>query len=51
MKKEQSSREEVLQIIREVANSGKPKKKKNRKMVETDIDIFALDERETRDDD
>ena len=51
MKKEQSSREEVLQIIREVANSNKPAKRKNRRMVETDIDMFASDEREARDDD
>ncbi len=49
MKKELTSLEKALQIIREVgADDGSPRKKtkKNRKLVETDIDIFAEDDEE-----
>ena len=47
MKKELTSRETVLQIIREVccSNGSQKKKKRNRgKKIETDIDIFADDD-------
>jgi len=49
MHKEQSSLENALQIIRDVCErdvSKEKKTKRERKMVETDIDIFSEDEKE-----
>ena len=49
MKKEQASREEAIQIIEDVIREYAPKKKKAKKfskLTETDIDIFAEDEKE-----
>lgn len=49
MAKKQSSLEKVLQIIREVDSSNKLRKKpkkRHSRMVETDIDMFAEDEKD-----
>ena len=46
MKKESCSREQAIQIIREVCGTDDAKQqktKKNRRFVETDIDIFAAE--------
>ena len=49
MKKEQSNIEDPHQIMMEIIGRNNPKKKKtkkNKKLVETDIDIFAEEEKE-----
>ena len=49
MKKESCSREQAIQIIREVCGTDDAKQqktKKNRRFVETDIDIFAAENKE-----
>ena len=50
MEKEQTSVEDAHQIIREIIERDAPKTKKatkkNKKLVETDIDLFAEDEKE-----
>jgi len=49
MKKEQTEREKILEILRDVCKDDGSKKKKKRKrgkLTETDIDLFADEEKE-----